>query len=67
MTNDGISGFSTPLKFYFPWISEILLECSVKKKKKNLAKFPFIISKKKKGRSLRLFLQIMLRFVDLKH
>lgn len=67
MTNDGISGFSTPLKFYFPWISEILLECSVKKKKKSGQISFHYLKKKKKGRSLRLFLQIMLRFVDLKH
>lgn len=30
MANAGISGFSTPLKFYFPWISKILLQSSVK-------------------------------------
>lgn len=49
MTNDGISGFSTPLKFYFPWISEILLECSVKKKKKIWPNF-LSLSQKKKGK-----------------
>lgn len=49
MTNDGISGFSTPLKFYFPWISEILLECSVKKKKKS-GQISFHYLKKKKGK-----------------
>lgn len=49
MTNDGISGFSAPLKFYFPWISEILLECSVKKKKKKSGQISFHYLKKKKG------------------